>query len=265
MMATESSRCDPRPLRVHTPAALLTTRRQSGIAAGAVDVWAYELAADASMLARLHDWLAADERARAARFVYERDRNAFIVGRAILRLLLSRYLGRSPASLAFIYGGSGKPALAPDDSGQQPLRFNLSHSEGRAVLAVTRAHELGVDIERCGRRLDILAIADRYFFGTEFAAIAAAAPADQTAVFLRYWVAKEAVLKAEGIGIGFALDRFAICFNSAQDLATVTTHVGCVPACHWQVRPLAVDAGWYAALAIPDGTLALNFPDCDGS
>jgi len=252
------------PLRVHTPAELLTANMAPRLASAVVDVWAYKLSADAALLDRVQEWLVPDERVRAARFVYERDRHAFIVGRAILRLLLGRYLNKSPVALEFAYGTAGKPTLATASDAPPPLQFNLSHSADRAVLAVTWKHAIGVDIERRGRPIDVLAIANRYFFGAEFDAIAAASPADRQAVFLQYWVAKEAVLKAEGIGIGFALDRFSICFTELQDRATVTTHKGRVPDSSWQVRRLDCDVGWHAALAIPGNTLELHFPSCDG-
>src|SRR5688572_9294783 len=59
-------------------------------------------------LARL---LSDDEARRAARLCFERDRRRFVVGRALLRLLLGEYLGLAPERLRFRGGPAGQPAL----------------------------------------------------------------------------------------------------------------------------------------------------------
>ena len=67
--------------------------------------------------------------------------------------------------------------------------------------------------------------------------------------FLRYWVAKEAVLKAQGVGLAFPLDAFAIVFarDGATARVTSTDPRRLSPA--WTVRMLSVGAGWPAAVA----------------
>lgn len=53
------------------------------------------------------------EAAKASRFRFDRDRDAFMVARGMLRALLRRYLGDRPDRIRFVYGFYGKPALAP--------------------------------------------------------------------------------------------------------------------------------------------------------
>jgi phosphopantetheinyl transferase len=141
--------------------------------AGSVHVWRADLAAVED---GLEDLLCADERSRAARILPARKRVLWVRSRGLLRALLGRYLDRDPRELRFVLGPHGKPALLSEgptrpDVGED-LRFNLSHSDDHALVAVSAGREVGVDIER---------IRARY-----------------TAEFLRDWVAREAVFKCRG-------------------------------------------------------------------
>src|SRR5712671_2612469 len=91
--------------------------------------------------------LSKDERQRASRFIFERDRNRFVAGRGMLREILGRLLRLEPGELIFSYGFRGKPRLAAAAWGNF-LHFNLAHSDSLAVYAVSRGHEIGVDVER---------------------------------------------------------------------------------------------------------------------
>ena len=142
---------------------------------GVIDIWRADLTAIED---NLDDLLCADERARAARIVPARKRVLWARSRGVLRALLGRYLERDPRALRFALGPHGKPALAHDGTDEGDLRFNLSHSGGLALVAVTAGHEVGVDLELARERY--------------------------TAEFLRTWVAREAVVKCRGLGIEVA-------------------------------------------------------------
>ncbi len=159
--------------------------------------------------------LAADEEARAARFVFERDARRYRAGRAALRWLLGDALGIAPAQLRFVLGEFDKPALAPGQGAQGGLAFNLSHSGGLGLLGLadiadhgTRRLELGVDIEQLSPMDDTPALATRHFTPTEQAELGAAADADRTCAFLRGWTRKEACLKAVGSGLSIEPETF---------------------------------------------------------
>ena len=105
------------------------------------------LARPLASLGRLRESISEDELARGTRFALERDRRRFLFTRAVLRSILARYLGTSPADLAFTYGTRGKPALT-SRSGCPPLAFNVSRSHDLAVFAVSQSKDVGVDLER---------------------------------------------------------------------------------------------------------------------
>ena len=119
--------------------------------------------------------LSDDEKLRADRFVRRRDRARWIVAHGVLRHLLGRYCGVEPRAIAFVHGAAGKPSLAQAGAHGTTTTFNLAHSHDRALLAVSRDREIGVDLEQVRDDFDPLPIAREFFFGTELAAIQAAA------------------------------------------------------------------------------------------
>src|SRR5262245_31643896 len=104
-----------------------------------VHIWFATLERSSDVVGQLAEVLSEDERARAARFHFARDRRRFVVGRGWLRTILASYLEIAPRDVRLQYGEFGKPCLSnPTD-----LRFNLSHSDERVLCAVTRGHKIG--------------------------------------------------------------------------------------------------------------------------
>lgn len=191
--------------------------------------------------------LSADERARAERLHFERDRGYFIAGRAILRLLLAGYLHANPAELVFASGPQGKPALAGDQTG---LRFNLSHSHGLALYAVTRVCEVGVDVEQARPLPDALSIARRFFSAGEYAALVALPAAQQPEAFFACWTRKEAYLKALGGGITTELARFEVSLRPGDEARLVSVAGDPAEAARWEMAAFSPAPGFVAALAV---------------
>ena len=79
---------------------------------GEAHVWKTGLDVDCASFDAALMLLSADERVRAARFRFERDRNRFVAGRAFLRTLLGNYLGATPGELVFTTNEFGKPSIA---------------------------------------------------------------------------------------------------------------------------------------------------------
>lgn len=142
--------------------------------------------------------LSPEEQQRADRFRRAADRQSFTAAHALARLALGRALGLDPAGLTFTATAKGKPVLC---GGPVRLDFSLSHAEGAVAVALAPG-EVGVDVETL-RRIEIdLALAE-----TALGAAAAArlgpdpsAPAWR-AGFLAAWTAREAALKAAGLGL----------------------------------------------------------------
>src|SRR5437868_3393790 len=133
-----------------------------------VHVWRAHLSALPSAVTDLLGTLAPDERARAERFHFEKDRNHYIVARGVLRAILGRYLNVAPDEIRFAYSHYGKPALAGDLKAD-PLRFNLSHSHELALYGISHGREIGVDVEYIRPLVANEQIAERFFSSNEVA------------------------------------------------------------------------------------------------
>lgn len=204
---------------------------------GVIHVWRADLEA-AHACAGI---LSPDERERAARFLFERDRARFQACRSLLRRLVSAYTGHAPEGVLFGYGAHGKPYLEQEGG----LRFNVSHSHGLAMLAFAR-QEVGVDVERIRPDRDLAGLARICFSTVERERIFSQPPDRQAEVFFEYWAAKEACIKAEGGGLSIPLRRFSIIERG--ELAEAEVEPG-VALGNWSVRRVAAGAGYQAAVA----------------
>jgi medium-chain acyl-[acyl-carrier-protein] hydrolase len=214
------------------------------LAGDAIHVWRAALERADDEIAACEGVLSADERARADRFCFSRDRRHYIAGRGILRMLLGRYLQCDPASLSFRYNPQGKPKL---DSPATDLRFNISHSHGVALYGLTRGRELGIDVEQVRGEVAVDQLAERFFSPREVAMLRQVPAAGRRDAFFRIWTRKEAYLKATGKGLTLALDCFDVSLTPGAAALLATRHDG-AEAARWSMRDLAAGAGFAAAL-----------------
>ncbi|HEU4522655.1 MAG TPA: 4'-phosphopantetheinyl transferase superfamily protein [Thermoanaerobaculia bacterium] len=186
--------------------------------------------------------LSCEERARAQRFVFDRDRRRFVAGRTILRNLLSARLGVSPARVDLVAGANGKPEVR--GSG---VRFNLSHCEDLAVYAFS-SHEIGVDVEAIRPMPDVDAIASGFFSRREREAFSRLRPSDRVVGFFNCWTRKEAFFKALGSGLDARLDAVDVSFEPGQPARIV--RVGDTPGedCNWTLESFQPAPGFVAAV-----------------
>lgn len=211
-------------------------------------MWAVDLRVDDAVLEAVAAPLSPDERERANRFVFDRDRRRFIVARAALRGVLGAYLDATPSSLTFEYGAHGKPALGGTHAGA--IAFNVSHSGEMALIAVASSGEIGVDVEAERTMSDLEDIAQRFFAPSEVSRLCALPASRRHDAFFRCWTRKEAYLKALGDGLARPLDGFEVTFDDASSSALrVLDDAG--ESERWAVTPLPAPAGYAAALVTP--------------
>ena len=156
--------------------------------------------------------LSQDEHDRMARFVFDRDRRAFLITRALVRTMLSRYAPVAPADWRFIANVHGRPEILDRPANAPDLRFNLSHTDGLIACAVTIGHEVGIDIEHINRQLTH-DVAGRHFAPNEVTDLRKLPEEEQQRVFFDYWTLKEAYIKARGFGLALPLGDFAFKLN----------------------------------------------------
>jgi 4'-phosphopantetheinyl transferase len=188
---------------------------QLDLGEGEIHVWRAYLDCAETALRQFETTLASDEKDRATRFLFQKDRNDFIAARGVLRELLGRYLNRSPADIEFDYGHRGKPSLRTEAFGR-PVRFNVSHSHGLALLAFAMGRQLGVDLELVRPEFAADEIAKRYFSTQEVMELRALPASLRAEGFFLCWTRKEAYIKARGEGLHIPLESFQVSLTPGQ-------------------------------------------------
>ncbi|MCE7914457.1 MAG: hypothetical protein DYH15_07190 [Nitrosomonas sp. PRO4] len=177
-----------------------------------VEVWQLEL--DLQMAIKECDLasLSETERTHALRFYAHADRVRSIATRSLLRKLLAEKTASQPEALHFVTNEYGKPGLR-DYGG---IEFNVSHSGSFALIALSMAGAVGVDIERHDRQIDVRNLSQYVFTRIE-----RENQLETREAFIQTWVAKESVLKALGVGIANHLQAISILSDDNQNCRIV--------------------------------------------
>ena len=215
----------------------------------AVHVWGFSLDESAGALECCRAWLSEEERARATRFVRQEDQIRYTLAHGGLRAVLARYVGLDPSALRFQAGSTGKPALLDQQGRPHALRFNLSHSHGRMLIAVAQGQDVGVDLEQMREKVDVIKLAKRFYAPSEYREILGHSGFNQVQQFYRYWVAKEAVLKGQGVGI-LSLHQCEIFTPVDGATCHVCLSDGAALQPGWTIRWIACGDGWQGAVAL---------------
>ncbi|MDF1654919.1 MAG: 4'-phosphopantetheinyl transferase superfamily protein [Coxiellaceae bacterium] len=173
--------------------------------------------------------LSTAEMGRADRFVNQQLRDSFALAHGWLREQLAGYLHVTPAELQFDSNQYGKPFLV---SGE--LQFNLSHSKQRVALAITKSSDVGIDIQHHDTKVELAAIAKRFFATEEAAWFERAPDNEKLSVFYKIWSLKEAYMKAVGMGMSLPLSSFAFGENAAGDVELVREPKEALPVA-WRI------------------------------
>jgi 4'-phosphopantetheinyl transferase len=224
---------------------------------GEAHVWVAILGTSHAEAAPVAELLTPDERERAARFRFEKDQVQYTAARGFLRSILGHYLDVDPRRLRFRYNSHGKPLLA-EEFAAAGIEFNLAHSKGLGLFAVTSRHAIGVDIEGTRPDLATMDVANRFFAPPEVRALTEIPPDQRVAAFFQCWTRKEAFVKARGMGLSLPLDKFVVAFgpntpallHADEDPAAART---------WTLRDVSPCPGYTGAVAVeaPDIELRL--------
>jgi 4'-phosphopantetheinyl transferase len=218
---------------------------------GDIHVWSVSLERPESSLDALARTLSSDERDRASRFHFERDRRRFTCARGALRHILGSYIDADPIDVSFAYGPHGKPALAR--LAGERVSFNVSHSDELALIAVASGEiALGVDVEAIRSIPDGDDIARRFFAPAEVARMTVLEPATREGAFFRCWTRKEAYLKALGDGLAKPLDSFEVTFGADEPVELRVPGDPCEQT-KWTLIALEPAMGFAAAIVATRG------------
>ncbi|MCX5723818.1 MAG: 4'-phosphopantetheinyl transferase superfamily protein [Nitrospirae bacterium] len=212
-----------------------------------IALWGVSLDGPQACQDRCRLLLSDEERARAGRFIRDEDRHRYIFAHGSLRLLLGHYLNIEPGAVTLQLGPAGKPVLCYARHGSD-ISFNLSHAHGLALIAIAQGREVGVDLERIRPDVAVEKLSTRYFSPGEQTMIMQSAQEERPARFFRYWVAKEAVLKAQGVGLR-SLSQCEVLLAGDGAGAEVLAPADSLGRDSWTIRFLSCGEGWDGAVA----------------
>jgi 4'-phosphopantetheinyl transferase len=214
---------------------------------GHIRVWLWSLKAGKAMLERMSESLSGDERRRSGELKFDAHQRRFVAARAGLRKILANVLGESPEALVFSYSARGKPSLS-DPEGPAGPRFNLSHSEDVAMLALSWGIEVGLDLEAEGEDHPSWDMAELTFNPVEIEWLNEHSTTDFSKAFMELWTLKEAVLKAEGSGLAAGSEQYSV-IPESSGCARVLGHPDGLEQADWQARSFCPLEGFRAAIA----------------
>lgn len=217
-----------------------------------IQLWYVRLAAAEPCIADFYWICSCDEQKRANAFRFAKQREHFIIGRGLLRIILGWYCATHPRQITLRYGAKGKPfLLSPGEFLKNDLQlyFNVSHCEDCAVLAFSRNRDLGVDIERVRDLPDAEAIATQFFSPHEAAELLSVDPSFRAEAFFNCWTRKEAYLKAIGNGLSSPLYEVEVSLLPGEP--AVLRKLKGRSASQWSLLQLHPQPGHVGALAVP--------------
>jgi 4'-phosphopantetheinyl transferase len=228
------------------------------LACNEVHVWRVSLNVTASYQQRLKSILSVDENYRAKTYRFLVDRNHFIVARGVLRIILGCYLNMKPNKLKFSYNPYEKPFLIDQPDGHE-LHFNVSHSHGFGLCAVTQGRELGVDLEKIRPDFINEQIPEHFFSLQEVAKLRALPISLQEKAFFRCWTRKEAYLKAKGGGLSLKLNQFEVSFAPGEPAAILNIFDNPKEKDRWSLIDIDPGPGYTGALAVEGFGLDIKY------
>lgn len=234
------------PLGIPDPAVAPETA-PIDLPADEVHLWQSPLAGEGDLAG-----LPPEERTRAERLRLPAVRARFVRSRSLLRTILAAYTGHDPSELRFGVRGQGKPVLAGPVSS---IRFNLSRTDAQWLLAVARGREVGVDVERVDRAVDVDAVAARLFSARERATLRGLDGERKVRAFFRVWACREATVKAMGEGMFSHSDRFEVEADPGRPVGAWPAGDGAFP---WRLGVVPVPADHVAILAVENAPRAIR-------
>lgn len=182
--------------------------------------------------------LSTEEQTRHQRFHFAKDRQQYLLARALLRTTLSYYQPTiRPNEWQFGIEQYGKPFIQNNIT--PALYFNLSHTQGLIALAVSQDANIGVDVEMHERGNDLQNLAQHCYTPAELAYLYD----DENAFrerFFSLWTLKEAFIKAVGKGLSMGLQTFEFHF-SGPNIRIEGNSVEAPDSwyfCQWQPSPV---------------------------
>jgi 4'-phosphopantetheinyl transferase len=228
-----------------------TARADLAPASGRVDLWLLfesDVENPTELTAAYRALLTEPERARERSFHFARDRRRYLLTRALVRCVLSRYAPIAASEWRFVPDRYGRPLIVNHHASVGGLCFNISHTDGLIVLAITCLDAVGVDVETIQRQASD-EVASRHFSASEFAALKSLPDRLKGRRFFELWTLKESYIKARGMGLAIPLNKFSFDLDGAPRVVGFDGDFDDVPE-RWKFCQLELSHSHTAALCV---------------
>ncbi len=197
-----------------------------------IKLWKGDIAATETDCRQYWHILDQTEQQHANAFKNELLRRRYVEIHARLRIVLADAVNTAPEQLRIHKAEYGKPYLAD----YPELAFNLSHTANKMVIAMAYNCELGVDIEQCKPRKNLVALVDKCFSEEEKSHWQQLPKSQQVQAFYQFWTRKEAFVKATGRGIALGLKHCVVNPKNLNEFLTIPKEYG--KASEWLIQPI---------------------------
>ena len=221
-----------------------------------IDVWRSRMDLPESEIRKFHETLSQQEQERAEKFTFPDKFEEYVVTRGLLRTALSHVLEQSPDAFSFEYTTEKKPYLAKKFDGQC-VSFNVSHSNGQSLVAISLDRNIGIDIEKIRNDVEHEKLAKRFFSLAEYEALKQY-EGDTAQAFFAAWTRKEAFVKAVGKGIAFGLNEFDVNIDPNEAPQMLTTRWNPDEVSKWYMSSIPTEADYIATVVADAGEFQLR-------
>jgi 4'-phosphopantetheinyl transferase len=223
-----------------------------------IDIWMVGLEQFRHKINDFVHWLSTEEKGRAEQFCFEIDRFRFITRRGLLRKLLSLYSDIHPKYLMLECTEKGKPYLDRKFR-KGNIGFNLSHSNGLCVYAISKCPQIGVDLEFVRYLSDVEGLIKHFFTEKEECLFHSLPDDKRQDVFFTWWTRKEALIKAIGAGLSFPLNAIDVSDVQKTGFFPITEISDVDKDSQWSILPLKINSSFKASVAVNMDNIKINY------
>lgn len=219
-----------------------------------IDIFTLQIPKNSDEIIQFEEYLSADEIRKCEKFRFFKDKAECISSRGFLRKVLASYIQKKPEEIKFEYSSFGKPFIKDD---AHNLKFNLSHSNGYAMIAIAESDEIGVDLEFIKSFDDLDKVAKDVFTKNELTIIAGNASV-KIELFFKFWTRKESMIKALGKGLLIPLNQVDVSDLNTLSYSDSSEHIS-KKKNNFFIQDLNVPGGFAGAVAILGKKKKINY------
>lgn len=228
---------------------LRCVRNKTVIADKEIHIWKTKVSENLSNIGYYWHLLSKDEQLHANEFYHIKDRNRYIIARALMRELVANYNSiKTPKDIIFEYTDYGKPYLPKKYIVNDIVSFNIAHSVDTIVYAFSKNTDVGIDIEFINKNFNVSDIVEYCCTEEERSNLLKLFNYSKYDYFYKLWAIKESFIKAIGKGLSYDLKRINVTLD--QDKSISLIDMVNKDVMHWEALMFFAYNGYSSAITV---------------